>query len=71
MNYLTFVNGLRAYVIMMFFLGFLGFCLARTHQIFQLEWEKLTIILLSPLITALCLLIYQLQVSSLWLYTLS
>jgi hypothetical protein len=73
MNYFTFVNGLPAYLIMMFLLGSLGHYMDRAGWILNLEKKfnsTLVVIVLSPHITALYLLIRQL-VSLLWLYTLS
>ena len=65
MNYFTFVNGLPAYLIMIFFLGSLGYYIVeRTRGMFNLRDEDsnstlLHVILYSPHITALYLLIYQ------------
>ncbi|KAF8325492.1 hypothetical protein F5887DRAFT_1072634 [Amanita rubescens] len=65
MNYFAFVNGLPAYFVMIFSLLFSGLYIERTYGTFESRRRNLKpplqyVILLSPHITALCLLIYQL-----------
>ena len=65
MNYFTFVYGLPAYFIMMFFLSFLGYCIDRAHWAFDLSGMGFNSFILAGImpswhITAIYLLIYQL-----------